>query len=72
MNTANIGLVAAREKAGLTQKQVATSAKISIVSYQRIEYGKQTPSLHTAILIARKVKSTVEKLFGGATPTTPE
>ena len=60
----NIKLVEAREKHHLTQVQVAKKVGISEISYQRIEYGTQRPSLDTAILIARVVKSTVEKLFG--------
>jgi len=60
----NTKLIEARKKQGLTQVEVAEKAKISEVSYQRIEYGTQRPSLDTAILIARAVKSTVEKLFG--------
>lgn len=62
----NIKLVEAREKCHLTQVEVAKKVGISEVSYQRIEYGTQRPSLDTAILIARSVKSTVEKLFGPA------
>ena len=60
----NIKLIERRNKAGLTQVEVAKKVGISEVSYQRIEYGTQRPSLDTAILIARTVKSTVEKLFG--------
>lgn len=54
----------AREKQGKTQQQVADLANISLKSYQRIEKGDQDPSVSVAILIARAVKSTVEKLFG--------
>lgn len=54
----------AREKQGKTQQQVADLANISLKSYQRIEKGEQDPSVTVAILIARTVKSTVEKLFG--------
>lgn len=64
----NIKLVEARKKCRLTQKEVAEKAGISEVSYQRIEYGTQRPSLDTAILIARAVNCTVEDLFGAATP----
>lgn len=53
----------ARKKTGLTQVQVADKAGISEVSYQRIEYGTQRPSLDTAKLIARALNSTVEELF---------
>ena len=60
----NIDLIKARKKQSLTQAKVAEKANISEVSYQRIEYGIQRPSLNTAILIARTVNSTVEKLFG--------
>lgn len=54
----------AREKQGKTQQQVADLANISLKSYQRIEKGDQVPSVSVAILIAKAVKSTVEKLFG--------
>lgn len=53
-----------REQKGLTQTELADKANISEVSYQRIEYGKQTPSLKTAFLIAEALNSTVDKLFG--------
>ena len=59
----NIKLKKAREESGLTQVQVANKAKISVISYQRIEYGQQTPRLSTAILIAQVLNSTVEDLF---------
>lgn len=59
----NTKLKNAREKSGLTQVQVAEKAGISVVSYQRIEYGTQRPTVDTAILIAEAVNSTVEKLF---------
>ena len=52
-----------RQQLGLTQEQVARKANISVISYQRIEYGTQTPSLKTAFLIAETLNSTVEKLF---------
>ena len=54
----------AREKQGKTQQQIADLANISLKSYQRIEKGEQDPSVTVAVLIARTVKSTVEKLFG--------
>lgn len=54
----------AREQQGKTQQQVADLANISLKSYQRIEKGEQDPSVTVAILIAKAVKSTVEKLFG--------
>ena len=59
----NTKLKNAREKSGLTQVQVAEKDGNSVVSYQRIEYGTQRPTVDTAILIAEAVNSTVEKLF---------
>ena len=52
-----------RNKMGLTQVEVAKKSNITEVSYQRIEYGTQKPSLVTAQLIAKALDSTVEKLF---------
>lgn len=57
-------LVEARKKCHLTQVEVAKKVGISEVSCQRIEYGTQRPSFDTAILIAKTIKSTVEKLLG--------
>ena len=53
----------AREKAGLTQVEVADKAKITEVCYQRYEYGGRIPRADTAILIAGALNSTVEELF---------
>lgn len=52
-----------REKIGLTQVQVAEKAGITERSYQYIEAGKRQPNVQTAILIAKVLNSTVEKLF---------
>lgn len=52
-----------RAKKGLTQTQVASLAKITVTSYQRIEYGTQRPSLMTAMRIAKALDTTVEKLW---------
>ena len=59
----NSKLKNARIKLGLTQIQVARKANITEVSYQRIEYGSQRPSLTTALLIAQALNTTVEELF---------
>lgn len=48
----NQAIRAARIKQGLTQSQVAIQVGITVISYQRIEYGTQRPSLETAIKIA--------------------
>lgn len=52
-----------REKKGLTQVQVARKAQISESAYQNYETGKRLPNVHTALLIAQALNSTVEKLF---------
>ena len=49
---------------GLTQAQVAEKVGTTARAYQYYEAGEREPSVKTAILIARTVKSTVEKLFG--------
>lgn len=59
----NTKLKMQREKVGLTQAQVAQKANMSVTNYQRIERGAQDPRASAAILIAKAVKSTVEKLF---------
>ena len=59
----NIKLKKTREEKGLTQVQVAEQAKISEVSYQRIERGVQDPKVSTAKLIAKALNSRVEQLF---------
>ena len=61
----NNKLVEARRIAGLTQKAVANKVGISVVSYQRIEYG-QGPSLQTAFRIAEVLDTTVDQLWGGS------
>lgn len=62
-------LKAAREKSGKTQAQVAKEVGIAEVVYQRYEYDKNEPGVRTAIRIARALDSTVEDLFGAATPS---
>ena len=60
----NTKLREAREKCGLTQAKVAEKVGTTARAYQYYEAGEREPSVKTAILIARAVKSTVEKLFG--------
>lgn len=52
-----------RTKKGLSQVEVAKQAGISETSYQRIEYGKQIPSLSTAFRIAEILGTSVDALF---------
>lgn len=59
----NIRLIEAREKRHFTQVEVAKKVGISEVCYQRYESGERIPRADIAILIAKALKSTVEKLF---------
>lgn len=63
-------LRAAREAAGLTQKQAADKAQIAERVYQAYEYDEREPGVRAANRIARVVNSTTEDLwgFGAATP----
>lgn len=61
-------LRAAREKSGKTQAQVAKEVGIAERLYQAYEYDRNEPGVRTAIRIARAVDSSVEELFGAATP----
>lgn len=53
----------AREESGLTQVEVAKKAKVTVVCYQRYEYGHRIPRADTAKLIAQALDSSVEELF---------
>ena len=63
-------LVLLRTSRNLTQKQVYESIGMSAIGYQRYEYDKREPGVRTALRIARALDSTVEELFGAATPDT--
>lgn len=65
-------LQAAREKSGKTQAQAARLAGITEQTYQRYEYGTQEPGVRIAIRIAKVLGTTVEDLFGAATPKNDE
>ena len=68
----NIKLSNARNKAGLTQVEVASKADITVVCYQRYEAGERIPRADIAIAIADAlgVKSykQFKKLFGAGAP----
>ena len=53
----------AREKSGLTQKQVAQAVGIAESAYQRYEYGR-IPSAVTAVRIAKAIGTSVENIYG--------
>ena len=47
----------------LTQAKLEQMANISERQYRRIETGEQTPSVEVALLLAKALHTTVEKLF---------
>ena len=59
----NDQLVKKRTKKGLSQVEVAKQSGISETSYQRIDYGKQIPSLSTAFKLAEILGTSVDTLF---------
>lgn len=61
-------LKAIREKSGKTQAQIAKEVEISCRAYCYYEQGKKEPRVRTAIRIAQALGSTVEDIFGAATP----
>lgn len=69
MNTA---LKKARECSGLTQVEAAEKANVSYRAYQNYEAEEREPKVSAAIRIARALGSTVEDLFGAATPDAPQ
>lgn len=69
-------LRAAREKAGLTQLQVAKSAGLPEQTYQKYEYDVHEPGVRTAIRIAEtlgiETLDDFKGIFGAATPDTTD
>ena len=61
-------LKAAREASGKTQAQVAREAGMTERGYRKLEAKEEYKAIVTAIQIARILHSTVEDLFGVATP----
>ena len=57
-------LKAARERIGKTQEQVASEASVAVRLYQYYEAGQKTPSVTTALRIARSLGTKAEALFG--------
>lgn len=57
-------LKAERDKAQLTQKEIAFKVGISERQYQYYESGTRIPSAITAVKIAKALNTTVEVLYG--------
>jgi transcriptional regulator with XRE-family HTH domain len=53
----------ARERAGLTQEQVALASGIPQAHYSRIETGKRDPGIRTLMRIAAALKTTPADLL---------
>lgn len=61
----NTVLQFARERAGLTQAQVAKKIGITEQTYQRYEYGTSVPNVRTALRIADALGVTdLREIFG--------
>ena len=52
-----------RKNKGLSQREVASRADIRITNYAYIEQGKSEPKLKTALLIAKALGESVNRLF---------
>lgn len=61
-----------RVKLGLTQADLASQAGVSRPSITAIEQGRITPSVTTAVSIARVLKSTVEQAFSASEDRSPQ
>jgi DNA-binding XRE family transcriptional regulator len=64
-------LRAARERAGLSQADLAARAGISRQAVGAVEAGRHAPSVDTALRLAHAVGATVEEVFGAAPSPIP-
>ena len=60
------GLRGARLRAGLTQRQVAEAARLSLEAYVRMECGKLLPTVSTLVSLCRALRISAEWLRLGA------
>jgi DNA-binding XRE family transcriptional regulator len=58
-------VAAARKRAGVTQQVLADRIGVAKSTIARIELGQHQPSVTVALAIAKALKTTTEKLFGG-------
>jgi transcriptional regulator with XRE-family HTH domain len=63
-DTRTNGLRQARERAGLTQSQVAAQVTLTSGAISQFESGERIPSLASAMALARVLGVSVEALFG--------
>jgi DNA-binding XRE family transcriptional regulator len=59
---------AIRESIGMTQSELAVSAKIGRVTESRIENGEQSPRYDTLVAIARALERPIADLLEGGSP----
>jgi putative transcriptional regulator len=57
-------LAQARERAGLSQEQLAERAGVRRLTVLRIEHGATRPSVDVALALSRELGASVEALFG--------
>ena len=55
---------AARERAGLSQLDLARAAGLSRAAVGAVETGRHVPGVHAALALARVLGTTAEALFG--------
>lgn len=60
------GIRDARLYHGMSQREIARNVGISSAAMSAIERGEHIPNVVTAILIARELKTTAEKLWSDA------
>lgn len=68
-----IGYIAAnvrrlRERAGMTQEELAEASDLAWTYVQRIEQGRANPSVRIIVQLATALKTTPQRLFRKTTP----
>lgn len=65
------GLVAARQRRGISQSEAARRAGIHRVQYVRYEQGAMTPNVDIALRIARALRTSTERAWALPDSDTP-
>lgn len=72
ITTPRPGLVAARQRRGISQSEAARRAGIHRVQYVRYEQGAQTPNVDIALRIARALRTSTERAWALPDSDTPD
>ena len=64
-------LIKLRTEQGFSQKEVAKAAGISVLTYQRYEYGQREPQLSTLVALADFYGISLDRLVGRDDPGPP-